>query len=206
MTESEPAIPPSSVCDCTTFLSLRNQIDRLLRDNARAGQLGQALLVRHESFVADAEQERCRMMDKIEALERTNTALEDRNRDTIGENRLLLDQLESLNSAVKESESKVHTLTDELQSTDLELKRMTNLASRTNELQTELVQLEEDLAAVTSASSFDREEGRVAKLRWQQAEKTIETLELQIERIESDAKEERERHADVGWLAVAGLG
>jgi chromosome segregation ATPase len=176
------------------------------RDSLSLTFMLQALLVRHESFVADAEQERRRMMDRIEALERTNTALEDRNRDAIRENRLLLDQLESLNSAVKESESKVHTLTDDLQSADLQLKRMTNLASRTTELQTQLVQLEEDLAAVNSASSFDREQGRVAKLRWQQAEKTIETLELQIERIESDAKEERERHADVGWLAVAGLG
>jgi chromosome segregation ATPase len=157
----------------------------------------QALLVRHESFVAEAQQEHRRMMDKIEALERTNTALEDRNRDTIRENRMLLDQLESLNGAVKASESKVQSLSDELQSTDLELKRMTNLASRTTELQTHLAQLEEDLAAVNSASSFDREEGRVAKLRWQQAEKTIETLELQMERIESDAKEERERHAEV---------
>jgi hypothetical protein len=173
------------------------------RDSISLTFMVQALLVRHESFVAEAAQERRRMMDKIEALERTNTALEDRNRDTIRENRMLLDQLESLNSAVKGSESRVNTLTDELQSTDLELKRMTNLASRTAELQTQLVQLEEDLAAVNSASSFDREENRVAKLRWQQAEKTIETLELQIERIESDAKEERERHADVGRQAVA---
>jgi chromosome segregation ATPase len=174
------------------------------RDSVSLTFMLQALLVRHESFVAEAEQERRRMMDKIEALERTNTALEDRNRDTIKENRLLLDQLESLNGAVKESDSKVQSLSDELQSTDFELKRMTNLASRTTELQTQLVQLEEDLAAVNSASAFERDEGRVARLRWQQAEKTIETLELQIERIESDAKDERERHADVSWVTIRG--
>jgi uncharacterized protein YkuJ len=158
----------------------------------------QALLVRHESFVADAEQERRRIMEKIEALEHTNTALEERNKDTIKENRLLLNQLESLNGAVKGSELKVQSLTEELHSTDLELKRMTSLALRTSELQTQLEQLEEDLAAANSATTFEREESRVAKLRWNQAEKTIETLELQMERIESDAKEEQERHTEVG--------
>jgi hypothetical protein len=160
----------------------------------------QALLARHESHVAESEEERRRMMETIDSLERENTELEGRNRRTVQENRELLDQLEALNAAVKNSENKVQSLTNSLHSTETELLRMNGLASRTAQLTTQLSQLEDDFTAANSAVAITREEHKTVSLRWQQAEKTIESLQLQIEKIEEDAKEEQDRHAEVSSL------
>ena len=56
----------------------------------------QALLLRHEAYVADSERERHQMMDTIERLESEKLALEAKNAQTIKANRDLLDQLEQL--------------------------------------------------------------------------------------------------------------
>lgn len=162
----------------------------------------QALLARHESYVADSEKERRRMMETIHLLERESAELEERNRKTVQENRHLLDQLEALNTAVKDSESKAQLLTNSLHSTETELLRMNGLASRTAQLQTQLSQLEEDLTAANSAVAITREEHRTVSLRWQQAEKTIESLQLQIEKIEEEAMEARDHHAEVCSLVI----
>jgi DNA repair exonuclease SbcCD ATPase subunit len=157
----------------------------------------QALLTRHETYVADSEKERRRMMEKIERLEQDNTELEESNRRTVQENRDLLDKLEALNNAIKESEGKTQSLTDVLHSTEAELKSMNGLAARTALLQSQLSQLEEDLNAANSVVVTTREEQKFAILRWHEAEKTIESLHSQMERIEQEAKDEQDRHADV---------
>jgi chromosome segregation ATPase len=157
----------------------------------------QALLARHEAYVAESEKERRRMMEKIERLEHDNTELEDSNRRTVQENRDLLNQLEALNNAIKESEGKTQSLTEVLHATETELQSMNSLAARTSLLQSQLSQLEEDLNAANSVVATTREEQKFAILKWHEAEKTIESLQLQMEKIEHDAKEEQDRHADV---------
>jgi DNA repair exonuclease SbcCD ATPase subunit len=157
----------------------------------------QALLARHENYVAESEKERHRMMEKIDSLEKLNVELEDSNKISIQENRDLLDQLEALNGAVKDSEAKVQSLTEVLHSTENELQRMNALASRTEQLHFQLARLEEDLAAANSVVVTTREENKAATLRWQEAERTIISLQTQIDQIESDATDERSKHAEV---------
>lgn len=159
----------------------------------------QALLLRHETYVADAEQERRRMMEKIDVLERNKIQLEQENKRTIQENRDLIDQLESLNGAVKESETKVQSLTEVLHSTEYELERINGLASRTEQLHDQLARLEDDLSVANSLVATTKDEHRAATLHWQQAERTINNLNAQIDQIEQEAKAERDRHAEVSF-------
>lgn len=157
----------------------------------------QALLARHENYVAEAEQDRRRMMEQIESLERHNEELEGSNKRTIQENRDLLDQLEALNGAIKDSEAKVQSLTEVLSSNEYELERMAALTARTEKLNMQLAHLEDDLANANSIVAVTRDDHRAATLRWQRAERTIASLQSEMERIESEAKLERERHIEV---------
>lgn len=119
----------------------------------------QALLVRHESYMADAEQERLRMSATIQQLERDKRELEARNAQTIEENRSLLDQLEYLNNTVSESDDHIKSLTATLMSTQQELQRLTLLESRTRALERQLAELEIEQASLheTLATTTENE-------------------------------------------------
>jgi chromosome segregation ATPase len=157
----------------------------------------QALLIRHESYVADAEQDRRRMEQKVHRLEQEKRDMEARNKENVEENRRLLDQLEALNTACAESEMKVLSLTELLRSTDQELERLNSLAARTEVLQIQFARLEDEQAALHATLATTKEEEHAVLLRWQKAERTILSLQDQIDQIELDAREERERHAEV---------
>ena len=157
----------------------------------------QALLVRHEAYMADAEKERLLMTATIETLEQQKRELEERNAQTVEENRSLLDQLEGLNDAVAESDAQVKSLTAALQSTQEELQRLFILAARTENLENQLAQLERDQAQLQDTLTASVEDERTAIQRWKKAERTIGDLQDQIDRIEREAREERERHVEV---------
>ena len=157
----------------------------------------QALLVRHEAYMADAESERRSMNGIIERLEADKRDMEAQNAKTVEENRNLLDQLEDLNNSVADSDAHVKSLTMTLQSTQQELLRVSNLASRTAELEKQLVALEQERADLQQSLTTTEEEEKSAIQRWRKAERTLGDLRDQIERIETEAKEERERHDEV---------
>jgi chromosome segregation ATPase len=157
----------------------------------------QALLIRHESYVSDAEQDRRRMEEKVEVLEQEKRDLEDMNAQTVDENRKLTEQLESLSNACAESELKILSLTELLRSADQELERLTGLAARTEGLQIQLGRLEDEQAALHATITTTKEQEHAVLLRWQKAERTVISLQDQIDRIEHDAREERERHMEV---------
>src|SRR5215469_18574967 len=106
----------------------------------------QALLARHEAYVADAEQDRKRILSKMEELEQDKKHLEDKNREAVDDNRKLLDELEALNLAVTSSDAQIQSLTDALHATDQRLERMNGLAARSEGLQRQLSRLEEEEA------------------------------------------------------------
>jgi myosin heavy subunit len=157
----------------------------------------QALLVRHEAYIADSEKERQSMNAHIESLENEKKMLEERNATVIEENRDLLDQLESLNSAVAESDTQVTNLQATLRTTQQELHKLSGLAARTEHLEQQLAEFEREQA--TWQTTVDEKEGaeKSALRRWQHAERTLTNLHEQMERIEREAKEERERHVEV---------
>ncbi|KAF2458164.1 hypothetical protein BDY21DRAFT_385304 [Lineolata rhizophorae] len=183
--------------DCPYLAHSCKILEGLERDVKTAAHLGQALLVRHESYMADAEAERVRMSTCIERLEHEKRSLEARNSQTVAENRALLDQLEGLNSAVAESDVKVQSLTASLHSAQQDVQRLTVLASRTESLERQVAQLEREQALLQTNYETSVEDGKGAVYRWRKAERVIADLNDQIDRIEREAREEQERHVAI---------
>ena len=157
----------------------------------------QALLVRHEAYMVDAERDRLEMNTKIERLETDKRELEAENAKTILENRGLLNQLEELNGTVAESEAHIKALEATLQSTHQELRRLEGLAARTHDLEVQLAALELEQEVLQRTVAQTEADERSAIQRWRKAERHLNDLQDQLERIEREAREERERHVEV---------
>ncbi|KAF2627695.1 hypothetical protein BU25DRAFT_392953 [Macroventuria anomochaeta] len=200
-TSSAGCIPGPRCCcgssDCAFLAHNGRLLDGLERDVSKAAQLGQALLVRHEAYVADSERERRQMMANIERLENEKLELEAKNAQTIKENRDLLDQLEQLNESVCGSDAQIQALQDTLRSTEEELQRLASLAARTQLLEAQLFDLEREQSRLQHNLETKTVDERTAIQRWQKAERTLGDLQDQIDRIEREAGEERERHVEV---------
>ena len=157
----------------------------------------QALLARHEANMREAEEERLRMGASIEKLEAEKRELEAANAKAIEENRYLLDQLEELNNTATESDAHIQSLTATLQTTRQELQKLTVLAGRTAQLEAQLSAMEVEQSALQTQLVTTEEENKSAIQRWKRAERTIDQLQDQVDRIEKEAREERERHVEV---------
>lgn len=157
----------------------------------------QALLVRHESYVADAEQERHRMATTFSKLESANADLESDNAKLTTENKALVRQVEKLNIAVASSDTHIHNLTATLHSTQHEMQRLSVLASRAQHLEAQLTQLEAEQERLQNTLLVTREDERMAQQRWRESQRMLADLTTQMEQIEREASEERSRHAEV---------
>lgn len=157
----------------------------------------QALLARHENYMAEAEAERTKMTASMSHLEIAKKELEATNARVIDENRHLLDQLDDLNHTVFESDTHIQSLNATLQSTRIELQRLTVLAGRTAVLEEQLSAMEIEQANLQHKLAMTQEDERSAVQRWNRAERTIGDLQESIDRIEREAGEERERYVDV---------
>ncbi|KAH8796470.1 hypothetical protein BGZ57DRAFT_863626 [Hyaloscypha finlandica] len=183
--------------DCAYLKHNCVALDDLEKEVRTAAQLGQALLVRHEQYMHDAEKDRLEMGAKIEKLESDKKALEESNAKNIEENRGLLNQLEGLNATVIDSESHIKSLEATLQSTRQELRKLEGLASRTHDLEVQLAALEQEQELLQKTVITTEEQERSAIHRWKKAERRLGELHDQLERIEREAMDERERHVEV---------
>ncbi len=157
----------------------------------------QALLSRHEAYMAEAEDERKKIGASIDRLEEEKKELQAINTKTIEENRYLLDQLEEMNHTVSDSDAHIASLNNTLKSTRKELERLTVLAAQTSHLEAQLAKYEKEQAEIRSQLGSKEEQERTAVQRWRGAERIISTLQEQVDRIEREAREERARHAEV---------
>ena len=157
----------------------------------------QALLARHEAYIAEAAEERRKMAASIEKLETDKKELQASNTRTIEENRYLLDQLEEVNDTVSNSDAQILSLNATLESTRKELERLTVLAAQTSNLEAQLAGLEVEAADLHHQLASREKEKRTAVQRWKGAERTISTLQDQVDRIDREAREDRLRHAEV---------
>lgn len=157
----------------------------------------QALLHRHESYMAEAEADRQRLVESIESLEREKRQVQEENARIVEENRSLLEQLDGLNNAVTESDEHIRSLTLTLENTQAEVRRLTVAASRAADLEAQLVLMETEQSRLEESVSSAREEEKTAVQRWKNAENTLRDLHVQVERIEAEAREERERHEEL---------
>ncbi|KAK4971235.1 hypothetical protein LTR28_013374 [Elasticomyces elasticus] len=157
----------------------------------------QALLARHEAYAADAEKDRLRTTAEIEELRENKRTLEEQNAKIVAENRTLLDHLESLNDAVAESDAQAQSLTATLHATQCELESLAHLATRTEQLEHQLVHYEKEQTELRQTVSTAADGERSAVRRWQKAERELNSLQEQLQRIEQQATEEKEKHADL---------
>lgn len=147
--------------------------------------------------MVDAERDRLGLNEKIEKLETDKKELEAANSKTIEENRGLLNELEVLNNTVSESEAHIKSLEATLQSTHQEMRRLEGLAARTQDLEIQLAALEQEQEVLQSTIVKTQAEERTVIQRWKKAERGLCALQDQLERIEREAHEERERHIEV---------
>ena len=157
----------------------------------------QALLARHDAYMAEAEEERRQMGASVDKLEDEKKELEATNAKTIEENRYLLGQLEDLNATVSKSDAQILSLNTTLQSTQKELERLTVLAAQASHLEAQLASMEIEQADLQHQLISRKEEERTAVQRWKGAERTVVTLQEAVDRIERESIEERERYAEV---------
>ena len=157
----------------------------------------QALLHRHESYIAQAEEDRCRAVASIAALERERSEVQTENSRVVRENRGLVEQLDALNSALVDSDARVHSLTTALENTERELRSVTVAAARADDLEAQLGSLETEQVKIQESLVAKREDEKVAVQRWKKAEGTLRDLHAQVDQLEKEAREERDRHADL---------
>lgn len=157
----------------------------------------QALLVRHESYIAEAEEERRQMASIIDQLERDKRGLELANEKTIEENRELLDQLEHMNHTISTSDAYIQSLASTLRSNRHEIGRLAALAARSTELEAQLLEIETEQISLQDQLASTQCDHRSTVYRWKNAERTISNLQEQVDRMEKEASDERERHEEV---------
>lgn len=157
----------------------------------------QALLARHEAYMASAERDRAELNARIEQLQLDNAALQESNERTVEENRALVDRLALLNGTVTESELKIRSLEAALQETQLTIKRLESAAGRASDMERHIATLERDQERMQNEVAHSEEEARSALYRWRMAERSLRDMQDQLERMEKEAKEERERHVEV---------
>ncbi|KAH9900303.1 hypothetical protein F4778DRAFT_169369 [Xylariomycetidae sp. FL2044] len=193
--------PPMRCCcgslECVVLRHNCSLLDSVEKDVHHAATMGKALLARHEAYMEDAERDRNELTGRIEQLELDVQGLEIRNAKTIEENRSLLDQLEALNTTVNDSECRNKSLEAALLSSQQTIRRLERETDRAASLERQLIALEQEQEELQGHLSLSRDEARSAMSRWKRAERGINDLQEQLERIEKEAKEEREHHAEM---------
>lgn len=197
---NEPLAPLRCCCGRTECIFLQHNctvLESVENDVRIAARLGQSLLERHEAYMADAERDRAQLISRIEQLEMDKRALETENARNIEENRSLLDQLETLNNTVSDSDTRIKMLEASLQSSQLIIRRLDSATERSEEMERHLSALESEQAALQNTLVASESEARSAIQRWKRAERGIADLQYQLEKMEQEARQEKERHMEI---------
>ncbi|KAL2756065.1 hypothetical protein ACRALDRAFT_2062685, partial [Sodiomyces alcalophilus JCM 7366] len=182
--------------ECVFLHHNQSILDSVERDVHTAAKLGQALLARHEAYMADAERDHNDLTARIEQLEMDKRELQAENIRTVEENRALLDQLEALNTTVHNSDIRIQTLEATLLSSQQAVRRLEGAASRAEELERHVAMLEREQVQLQNNLITTESEAVSAMQRWKRAERGISELQSQLERMEKETKDERERHVE----------
>ncbi|KAL2798553.1 hypothetical protein BJX66DRAFT_34661 [Aspergillus keveii] len=183
--------------ECAYLQNNHVALEGLEKDLETAARLGQALLHRHESYMAEAEEDRRRLFASIDNLEREKRQVQAENARIVEENRSLLEQLDGLNKAVADSDAHAKTLTAALESSEAELRNLTASAARAADLEAQLAHMEEEQSKLQETLLMAQEDSKSSMQRWKKAECTLRDLHDQVDRIEKEAREERERHTEL---------
>ncbi|KAL6235734.1 hypothetical protein BDW75DRAFT_230115 [Aspergillus navahoensis] len=183
--------------ECVFLQHNHDALEGLEKDLETAARLGQALLHRHETYMAEAEEDRRRLLANIETLEREKRQVEAENARIVEENRNLLDELEGLNKAVADSDSYSKMLAVRLERNETELRTLTASAVRAADLEAQLAHMEAEQTKLQESLLTAQEDSKSAMHRWKKAECMLRDLNDQVDRMEKEASEERQRHAEL---------
>ncbi|KAM3438825.1 hypothetical protein NHJ13734_004023 [Beauveria thailandica] len=181
---------------CLVLRRNTNLIEAVEKDAHTAAQLGQALLARHEAYKADAERDRLELTARIGRLEMENRLLEAVNAAKIEENRALLDQLETLNTTVSDADSKIRLLETNLLSSTSTVRRLESAAARAADAERHLALLEQEQDRLHEELRATKDDARSHALRFKEAQRGMIDMQDQLDRLEVEASQERERHAE----------
>lgn len=156
----------------------------------------QALLIRHEAYMFDAEAERASMAAYIERLEVEKRELENGNAKNIEENRRLLERLESLKHAAIKSESTIRKMEATLESAQEETERLTRLACRAQHFENQITEMEKEHIELQRQLVTTEEESTGAAEARRTAEQRLAKLESWTQRMEMEAVEEQKSHLE----------
>ncbi|KAG5952843.1 hypothetical protein E4U53_007775 [Claviceps sorghi] len=183
--------------DCVLLRRNYSVLQSVEKDAHTAAQLGQALLARHEAYMADAERERLDLNERIERLEMEKHDLEIDNANKIEENRSLLEQLEALNNSLSDSDVKIKTLESSLFSSQQAVRRLEAAASRADDAERHLAVLEEQTDRLLIELQASKDDARTQIQRYKEAQRGILDMQDQLERIENEARQERQNHLEI---------
>jgi hypothetical protein len=157
----------------------------------------QALLSRHESYIAESEEERRKMAATMSQLEGDKRSLEAENARVSQENKKLLDQLEGINTQIVNSDAHIDSLMATLSSAQFENKRLAALASKAAELEAQLTAMEIGQASLQEELTTTKQDERSAVHRWKDAVTRLRDLDDQVQLIEKETRDEREKHVEI---------
>lgn len=157
----------------------------------------QALLARHEAYMADAELDRQRLNARIDRLQLDKQELEANNAAKDEENNELIEQLELLNTTIFDSDAKIKSLEASLLSSQQAIRRLESAAARATEADQHLRILEEEQDKLTGELKATKEEARSHAQRFKEAQRGILDMQDQLERMEKEAILERQRHDEM---------
>ncbi|KIX07697.1 uncharacterized protein Z518_02351 [Rhinocladiella mackenziei CBS 650.93] len=183
--------------ECAYLENNNTLLGGIERDLETAARLGQALLNRHESYVSESQLEHERLTAYIDQLEKERANLQTKNEKIVGENRELLNQLEAANTSLKDSDNHVKSLEALLRDCELEVRRLNGLSRRTEELELKILDMEKDRSILSQTVEDSKDETRSTIKRWKESEIKIRQLEYEVQKIEWEAKQEKERHEEI---------
>ena len=157
----------------------------------------QALLDRHESYVSESQQEHQRLTAYIEKLEKESTSRQAKSEKIVEENRRLLTQLEDANASLKDRDSHVKGLEALLRDCEVEGRRLNGLCQRTEQLELKILELEKGRMMLVQQAADAEEETRSTIKRWRESEVKVRQLEQETQRIEWDARKDKERYQEL---------
>ncbi|KAM4065869.1 hypothetical protein HRG_000032 [Hirsutella rhossiliensis] len=183
--------------DCVFLRKSCSVLETVEKDVHTAAQLGQALLARHEAYMADAERDRLDLTGRIERLQHDKQDLEAVNASKIEENRSLLDQLEALNHTVSDSDTRIKALEASLLASQQTVRRLEAAAARAADAEHHIAVLEEEQDRLYQELRSTKDDARTHAQRFKEAQRGILDMQDQLERMEEEARQENARHAEV---------
>lgn len=179
--------------DCIALAHNNQVMHQLEYDLLTAAKLGQHLLERHDRYVEEVEVERQRFEEAIQRqnvfaelvdqLEDSNRDLEDQNLRSMMENAELLKRLELLHSSLNSADQHNEELRSDLIKTENHVGVLTHKAARTRDLESDVaalesekVELEQELVGMTAST-------RQSDQRYREAEAKITALHQQLNHI-----------------------